>query len=140
MITFISRCFSKNVKLFTNINIMYNNVYEQYSLLKSVNITPLSLRLFNRCCSFTHSIMKSSKTVLWKRHLKHQGSSLRLRSTVIQASFNTGYWKNSFCYLATKLLNLFIERNLHLSKDDFSKLLTNKGFDYFDKLKDYFII
>jgi hypothetical protein len=59
----LARCYRKNLKLLTNVNISNYNIYEQYSVLKSFKLLPLQARLFEHFAMLLHSLIINNKAL-----------------------------------------------------------------------------
>jgi hypothetical protein len=131
----IEKCFSKSLKKFLKIKIFNTTLESQTKILKPYNLIPLYYFLFNHLCSFIFSLYKNNTaTILLNLFVKN---NLCLRNPFKIPKFKSKFKKYSFVTISTKILNLFLYKNIELSKSKFKEYMSVNLCNKFTKSNQY---
>ena len=134
--TRLDKCFTKNIKLFLNVNIKDESTRSQECLLRDYKIQPLVLRLFFHLCMFLHSSFFNEcvqVTCFFKRHT----APYQLRYQMIAPVIHKRFGANSLTHIGTIILNSFLTPYLKTPKSDFRNHLYDNCFYYHEKLENF---
>ena len=110
-----------------NVNLKNLDIEQQHKSLLDFNILPLALRHVFRFNTFLFKICKTYQNSLMYLNIF---SNLNCRDNLIlprcSYSTNTDCVKFSFSFISIKILNLYLRKNLTLSKSDFLGFLKNE--------------
>ena len=129
----LSRCYQRSITKLIGIKTANLNLDQQTSILNEYSLLPLHINYFKCYVMFIHSIfrykIKSELLNFFKR------SQTRTRSSFIIPNFSTNHGKRSFVTISSKLLNLFLNNFLKLSKREFSTELSKNAHELYSKAK-----
>jgi hypothetical protein len=125
----IEKCFNNSINKLLGIKLHSKTISEQLDILKPFNIIPLRLRHFERFCTYLFSLYRNNNCKsLLKMFTKSRLASTRtpFRTLFVDSTFV----KFSFIAISTKILNLFLFKQLQLSKssNSFKTFLRNNLF------------
>ena len=104
----LTKCYNKNVKLFTNINLfgLENDIAKQILLLRSAKLLPLTLRLFKKFYSYSLKLIVNGRAKTFLASLvMNQRETSRLR--YVQPVGRTHCVLKSLRLQLTKMANKF---------------------------------
>ena len=111
----LTKCFNKNVKLFTNINLfgLENDIPKQIKLLKALNLLPLSLRLFRKLYSYSLKLLVNGRAKTFLANLIINGR-VNSRSKYAQPKAKTHWAFKSLRVQLTKMANKYNFSNVNI--------------------------
>jgi hypothetical protein len=128
----LEKCFNNSINKLLGIKLHGKTLTEQIEILKQISIIPLKLRHFERFCIYLFSLFKNNNCKsLLKMFTKSRVPSTR---TPFRTLLVKPFIKFSFIAISTKILNLFLFKQLQLSKstNSFKTFLKNNLFKLYN--------
>ena len=131
--TRLETCFNNSIKKILNIKIRNLDHSKQIALLKPFNILPIKLRRFEHFSSYLKTLVTQKKATLLLSYFEIS----QFRSCYKIPHNLSNFSKYSFTTISSKILNLFLHKQLHTFKTQFSLYFKNNIQNLYLKSKEF---